>query len=177
MRDTLPIFKDLSDIDWEELPIEYLIIVIRTLLSICKQDGESQIAGEQVVKRLELAISIVASTYEFLAAMQKTINDLRKNMENLNKENRRRQIADEEEIETLRKAKDAQADEITQLKVDKYKMGDSAKVEMKKVQEEKKTLEKNLSRMKTESSSWRTDAKEKSGEVERQKKRISSLEK
>ena len=124
MKDTLPIFKDLSEIDWEKLHLEYLIIVIRTLLSICKQDGASQIAGEQVVKRLELAISSMASTYELLAAMQKTINDLRKNMENLNKENQRKQKADEEEIADLKKAKDSQADEITQLKLDKYKMGD-----------------------------------------------------
>ena len=36
----------------------------------------------------------MASTYELLAAMQKTINDLRNNMENLNKENLRRQKAD-----------------------------------------------------------------------------------
>ena len=55
-------------------------------------------------------------------------------------------------------------------------MGDLAKIEMKKVQEEKKAIEKNLSKMKIESSGWRTDAKDKSGEFDRQKK-ISSLEK
>ena len=36
------------------------------------------------------------------------------------------------------------------MKIDKYKMGDLAKGKMKTVQEEKKALEKNLSRMKTE---------------------------
>ena len=124
-----------------------------------------------MVKRLELAISSMVSTYELVAAMQRTINHLRRNMENLNKENHRRQVADDEEIEALRKAKDEQAEKITQLKVDKYKMGYLAKIEMKKVQEEKKAIEKDLSKMKIESSGWRTDAKDKIGESDRQKKK------
>ena len=60
MKNTISIFEELSSLNLEELPIEYLIIVIRTLLSICKQEGEAQIAGEKVVKRLELAISSLA---------------------------------------------------------------------------------------------------------------------
>ena len=61
---------------------------------------------------------------------------------------------DEEEIKALRKTKDEQAEKINQLKIDKYKMADLAKIEMKKVQEEKKAIEKNLSIMKIESSGW-----------------------
>ena len=54
--------------------------------------------------------------------------------------------------------------------MDKYKMADVAKKELKKTQED-------LSRMKIESSGWRTEAKEKSGTITRQDKKISSLEK
>ena len=105
MKNTISIFEELSSLNLEELPIEYLIIVIRTLLSICKQEGEAQIAGEQVVKRLELAISRLATTYELLAAMQRIINELRSNMDRQNSENNRRQEADGKEMEALRKEK------------------------------------------------------------------------
>ena len=40
LYDTMSAFKNLSELDWEDLPTASLIIVIRTLLPICKQDGE-----------------------------------------------------------------------------------------------------------------------------------------
>ena len=79
MKSIIPVFERLSDLDLEDLPIEYLIIVIKTLLSICKQESETQIAGEQVVKRLELAIYSLVTTYELLAEMEKTFIKLREN--------------------------------------------------------------------------------------------------
>ena len=112
MREIIPVFTKLSDLDLVELPVEYLIMMIRTLLSICREESKTQLAGEQVVKRLEIAISSLATTYELLVGMEVTINKLREQMQ----ENIKRQIADKKEIESPRKEKEEQVEAVNNMK-------------------------------------------------------------
>ena len=148
MKKIIPVFERLSDLDLENLPIEYLIIVIRTLLSICKQESETQIAGEQVVKRLEIAICSLATTYELLAEMEKTIIKLRENMQELKQKNLKRQKTDKKEIESLRKEKEEQVETVNNIRLDMYKMGDAAKEDRKKASDE-------IFRLRIENNTWK----------------------
>ena len=99
--------------------------MIRTPLSICREESKTQIAGEQVVKRLEIAISSLATSYDLLVGMEVTINKLREQMQ----ENARRQEADKKEIESLRKENAKQAEEVSNMKIDKYKWGKATEKE------------------------------------------------
>ena len=170
MKKIIPVFERLSDLDLEDLPIEYLIIVIRTLLSICKQESETQIAGEQVVKRLEIAICSLATTYELLAEMEKTIIKLRENMQELKQEKLKRQKTDKKEIESLRKEKEEQVESVNNIRLEMYKMGDAAKKDRKKASDE-------ISRLRIENNTWKIDAKEKGSSAARFERKLIAMEK
>ena len=70
-------FKELNDLELEDLPLEYLIMVIRALLCLCRDERNNRIASEEIVKRLEIAIESLASSYDLLVGMENTISRLR----------------------------------------------------------------------------------------------------
>ena len=90
-------------------------------------------------------------------------------MEELKQVNLKRQKADGKEIESLRKEKEEQAELLSNMRMENYKMGDVAKRDLKKANEE-------LLEMKIENNSWKIEAKQRSSTISRLEKKISTLE-
>ena len=138
--------------------------MIRTRLCICREESKTQIASEQVVKRLEIAISSLATPYDLLVGMEITINKLREQMQ----ENARRQKDDKKAIESLRKENAKKVEEVNNMKAYKYKWGKAADKERKKVSEE-------LTRMRLENSKSKIEANDKINIATRLERKLSTV--
>ena len=166
IKEIIPVFNDLNDLELVDLPLEYLIMVIRALLCLCREERNNKIASEEIMKRLEIAIDSLATSYDLLVGMEATISKLRIQM----KEDREEQDKIKKEIIALKKENASKTEAVKRMEEDKYKMGDRHKNEKKKTAEE-------ITKLKLDNSRVKADANEKINENKRLGRKVTALEK